>query len=34
MSEIVLLDDVGPGDELPGFDIDNPVLPKESPTGR
>ena len=27
MSNPLLLDDVGPGEELPGFDIDDPVLP-------
>ena len=29
MSNSVLLEDVGPGEELPGFDIDDPVLPPE-----
>jgi polyphosphate kinase 2 len=29
MSDSVLLEDVGPGEELPGFDIDDPVLPPE-----
>jgi polyphosphate kinase 2 len=29
MSNPLLLDDVGPGEELPGFDIDDPVLPPE-----
>ncbi len=29
MSDDLLLEDVGPGEELPGFDIDDPVLPKE-----
>ena len=29
MSSSVLLEDVGPGEELPGFDIDDPVLPPE-----
>jgi polyphosphate kinase 2 len=29
MSSTVLLDEVGPGEELPGFDIDEPVLPPE-----
>jgi polyphosphate kinase len=29
MSDSLLLADVGPGEELPGFDIDDPVLPKE-----
>ena len=29
MSSTVLLDEVGPGEELPGFDIDDPVLPLE-----
>jgi len=29
MSNSVLLEDVGPGEELPGFDIDDPVLPPD-----
>src|ERR1700730_17910487 len=29
MSNSVLLEDVGPGEELPGFDIDDPVLPQD-----
>ncbi|MGV1013997.1 MAG: polyphosphate kinase 2, partial [Methyloceanibacter sp.] len=29
MPNTVLLEDVGPGEELPGFDIDDPVLPPE-----
>jgi hypothetical protein len=29
MSKNLLLEEVGPGDELPGFDIDDPVLPQE-----
>jgi len=29
MSKNLLLEDVGPGEELPGFDIDNPVLLNE-----
>jgi hypothetical protein len=29
MSDDILLEDVGPGAELPGFDIDDPVLPKQ-----
>jgi polyphosphate kinase 2 len=29
MSDTVLHEEVGPGEELPGFDIDDPVLPKE-----
>ena len=29
MSNIALLEDVGPGPQLPGFDIDDPVLPPE-----
>ena len=29
MSYPGLLEEVGPGEELPGFDIDDPVLPKE-----
>jgi polyphosphate kinase len=28
MSNSVLLEDVGPGEELPGYDIDDPVLPQ------
>jgi polyphosphate kinase 2 len=28
MSDPGILDDVGPGEELPGFDIDDPVLPE------
>lgn len=28
MSDPGILDDVGPGEELPGFDIDDPTLPK------
>ena len=34
MSNSVLLEDVGPGEELPGFDIDDPVLPPRSPPRR
>jgi hypothetical protein len=29
MSDSLLLADAGPGEELPGFDLDDPVLPKE-----
>jgi polyphosphate kinase len=29
MSSSPLLEDVGPGEELPGFDIDDPILPEE-----
>ena len=29
MSHTALLEEVGPGEELPGFDIDDPVLPLE-----
>jgi polyphosphate kinase 2 len=29
MSDPMLLEEVGPGEELPGFDIDDPALPKE-----
>ena len=29
MSHNLLLDEVGPGEELPGFDIDDPILPRE-----
>jgi polyphosphate kinase 2 len=29
MPNSILLEEVGPGEEMPGFDIDNPVLPPE-----
>src|SRR6516162_2943797 len=29
MSHNLLLKEVGPGEELPGFDIDEPILPRE-----
>ena len=29
MSHNLLLEEVGPGEELPGFDIDDPILPRE-----
>jgi polyphosphate kinase len=29
MSHNLLLKEVGPGEELPGFDIDDPILPRE-----
>jgi polyphosphate kinase 2 len=29
MSDSLLLEEVGPGEELPGYDIDDPVLPQE-----
>jgi len=29
MSDSLLLEEVGPGEELPGYDIDDPVLPRE-----
>lgn len=28
MSHNLLLEEVGPGEELPGFDIDDPILPR------